>query len=494
MNFRFDDRIKLNKNRLLCTDDTYHDLYKKDASMSWPGDFVGRYSLALSSLYDGLDNDLDKEEVLKALKEVVANRDGNVNKNHFFGELFNDNVINEQQMSGNSWYIRSLVSYYRITNDEIILNEIKDIIENFLLKVAPHYKHYPLSSRDEGQVSGHLENTIIDGFILSSDVGCAFILLDGFVDAYSVTLDDRLKKAIEGIIEIFKGIDYITLKCQTHATLTCSRAILRFYKLTNNNDYLNFVIKVFEDYQNLGMTLDYQNINWFGKLDSWTEPCCVIDSFILCHDLYLITKEDKYLKLFNRIATNGVRSFQRNNGGAGCTTIVHSNDSILKCFMYEAWFCCSMRTGEGMKYLSMSRLIELENNSYLMLYPEKYDKDGISIDADYYYQKEIEIKSEKDFKISIYIPDGTLIKSANVDYEITGNLLNINVTKDKDIKIKIELSLNNEKGIYFLGDMLLTTKDNHVDEIITINGKEYSYLLSSANYTQQELETLEQHL
>lgn len=495
MNLRFEDRIKLNKNRLLYADGTYKDLYNKDASMSWPGDFVGRYFLALASLYEGFDDLEQKEEVLNVLKKIIAERNKYVNEHHFFGKLFNNNLINEQQMSGNSWYIRSLVSYYRITKDEEILNEIKDIIENFLLKVAPHYSHYPLQSeREVGQVSGHTEDTPINGFLLSSDIGCCFILLDGFVDAFSVTKDDRLKKAIEGIIELFSQIDYIKLNCQTHATLTCSRAILRFYKLTKDEKYLNLVINIYDNYQKYGMTLDYQNINWFNKLNSWTEPCCVIDSFILAHDLYLITRENKYLKLFNRIVSNGVRIFQRNNGGAGCTTIVTSKEDVLKCFMYEAWFCCSMRLGEGMKYLSLSRLIEIDKDTYLMMYPEKYNKDGINIDVDYYYNKSIFVNSSRDIDLAIYIPDGIEIEASNVEYYIQENLIRFKALKGQEIKIECKLNINKERDIYFLGDMLLTQKGKHVDEIIVIEGKEYSYVLSSSNYTKEEIEKIEQYL
>lgn len=494
MNLRFKDRIILNKNRLLNYDDTYNDLYEKDASMSWPGDFVGRYSLALSSLYEGLDNINDKNEVLEALKKTVNKREKHVNKNHFFGKLFNDEIINEQQMSGNSWYIRSLVNYYKLTNDKNILDEINDIINNFLLKLAPHYKHYPICKRTDGEVSGHSEDNVTDGYILSSDVGCAFILLDGYVDAYSITKNKELETAIKDIINIFMGIDYMTLKCQTHATLTCSRAILRFYQLTNDKKYLDFVIKTYENYQKYGMTIDYQNINWFGKLDSWTEPCCVIDSFTLAHDLYLITNDQKYLKLFNKISTNGPRIFQRDNGGAGCTTIVTKKEDILKCFMYEAWFCCSMRMGEGMKYLSKSRLIKKDDDSYLIMYPEKIDQDGINIDIDYYYNKSINIKSDKDVKLEIYIPDGFKVLKSNVKYEIDKNLLKINVNKNININITCELGVNKEKDVYYYGDILLTQKENHVDEIIEIDNKKYSYVLSSANYSKEEIEKIEQFL
>ena len=37
-------------------------------------------------------------------------------------------------------------------------------------------------------------------------------------------------------------------------------------------------------------TYDYSNINWFKREDTWTEPCCVIDSMILTKELYLILR------------------------------------------------------------------------------------------------------------------------------------------------------------------------------------------------------------
>ena len=463
--------------------------------MSWPGYFVGRYILALASLYEGLDSKSDKEEVLKVLKEIVSQRKDKINEHHFFGEPFNKLLINEQQMSGNSWYIRSLVAYYKITKDDEILNEIKDIIDNFLLALAPYYRKYPMEKeRDNGAVDGHLENTPINGFLLSSDIGCAYILLDGYVDAYSITMDDRLKESIENIIEIFKKIDYVKLRFQTHATLTCSRAILRFYELTKNQKYLDLVAKIFDDYQKYGMTLDYQNINWFNKLDSWTEPCCVVDSFILAHDLYLLTKDPKYLKLFGRITTNGVRSAQRDNGGAGCTTIVSSKESVLKCFMYEAWFCCSMRFAEGLKYLSASRFIKTDKNSFLMMYPDKYFGDGIDIDVDYYYKKKINVNSTKDFDLSIYLPDGVSIKTSNVKYTINQNIIEFKVQKGKEVSIECELHVNKENDVYYCADMLLTQKEKHIDDIIMIDGKKYSYVLSSADYCREDLEEIEQYL
>ena len=162
--------------------------------------------------------------------------------------------------------------------------------------------------------------------------------------------------------------------------------------------------------------------------------------------------------------------------------------------MYEAWFCCSMRFAEGLKYLSLSRFIELENNKYLMLYPEKYSDNEIDIDIDYYFNNKISIKSRKNILLSIYIPDELIVKKSNIEYKIDGNLITLDVLKDKDIDIEIELSINKERNVYYLGDMLLTRKEKHSGKMLMIDGMPYSYVLSSSDYSREELEKLEQFL
>ena len=66
------------------------------------------------------------------------------------------------------------------------------------------------------------------------------------------------------------------------------------------------------------MTLDYSNFNWCGRPDTWTEPCCIVDSFLLAAQLEEITGDKRYLTLMNRIYFNSFRLAQRSNGGAGC--------------------------------------------------------------------------------------------------------------------------------------------------------------------------------
>ena len=108
------------------------------------------------------------------------------------------------------------------------------------------------------------------------------------------------------------------------------------------------------------MTLTYENFNWFKREDSWTEPCAIVDSFILATKLFKITNDEKYLKLARRIWFNGMQFCQRENGGVGPNSCVTVNNPTLKISMYEAPFCCTMRYSEG--------LLEYNNNKELFVW------------------------------------------------------------------------------------------------------------------------------
>src|SRR5699024_145306 len=102
-----------------------------------------------------------------------------------------------------------------------------------------------------------------------------------------------------------------------------------------------------------GMTYTYQNLNWWGRPDSWTEPCAVIDSLMLALMLYKVEKKEEYRNLAARIYINGFASLQSDNGGAGTDSLVcpGSTKTELHAEMYEACFCCTMRLSEGLWYI-----------------------------------------------------------------------------------------------------------------------------------------------
>ena len=264
-------RIKLNRNRLKDSMYLAKDLF--DQNDSWPGDFQGRDILALTSLYKAYEGYDDKQkDVLKQLEDIFALLDQKVNRYGYFGKEFNGEYVNEQQVSSNSWFIRGLVNYYNITKNDKYLKQIKSIVDNFLVPISSFYERYPTQRKkqDLGGVSGFNDGTVINGWELSTDIGCAFIMLDGISAAYELYQDEKVKNIIELMINAFLKIDYLNLECQTHATLSCTRGIIRYSKY--NKKYFNYAVRIFDDYLSKGMTYDYANINWFNRFTTWTEP------------------------------------------------------------------------------------------------------------------------------------------------------------------------------------------------------------------------------
>lgn len=483
-------RIELNRNRL--NDSMYlaKDLF--DQNESWPGDFQGRDILALTSLYKAYEGYEDKQKnVLKQLEDIFAVLDQKVNKYGYFGKEFNGEYVDEQQVSSNSWFLRGLVNYYKITNNNKYLDQIKSIANNFLIPIAPFYVNYPTErvKHDEGGVSGSANGTVLNGWEVSTDIGCAFIMLDGITAIYEVYPDQKLKDVIELMINIFLKINYLKLECQTHATLSCTRGIIRYSKY--NNKYLKNAIEIFNNYLEKGMTYDYANINWFNRFSTWTEPCGIIDSFIIARKLYSITQEEKYLDVFNRIYINSLRTFQRINGGAGCSTCAIKDNYLMKSYLYEAFFCCTMRLGDGLGYLTDFALIKDEDN-LIVPFPVKfeYEDENISfvLDNEFYYDdNKITLKVNK-------INKPLLMKIRLPKNGINNRWLKINLNEKKEYVFELENEINSQNGIFFFGDMLLTKKKEKMKNEFMINNNAYSFVYDNSTFEENVLEEKVQYV
>ncbi len=483
-------RIELNRNRL--NDSMYlaKDLF--DQNESWPGDFQGRDILALTSLYKAYEGYEDKQKnILKQLEDIFAVLDQKVNKYGYFGKEFNGEYVDEQQVSSNSWFLRGLVNYYKITNNNKYLDQIKSIANNFLIPIAPFYVNYPTErvKHDEGGVSGSVNGTILNGWEVSTDIGCAFIMLDGITAIYEVYPDPRLKDVIELMINIFLKINYLKLECQTHATLSCTRGIIRYSKY--NNKYLKNAIDIFNNYLEKGMTYDYANINWFNRFSTWTEPCGIIDSFIIARKLYSITQDEKYLDVFNRIYINSLRTFQRINGGAGCSTCAIKDHYLMKSYLYEAFFCCTMRLGDGLGYLTDFALIKDEDN-LIVPFPVKfeYEDENVSfvLDNEFYYDdNKITLKVNK-------INKPLIMKIRLPKNGINNRWLEINLNERKEYVFELENEVNSQNGVFFFGDMLLTKKKEKMKNEFMINNNAYSFVYDNSTFEENVLEEKVQYV
>jgi len=337
--------IELNFSRLLEKEYQIENIFQP-SNYDWPGDFEGRALLAFNCHYEINKN------ISPCMHELVDRLKEKTNSMLYFGKEFDGITVDEQQLSGHNWYLRGLIKYYENFNSDFAMQVAKSTVENLYLPAISWFSHYPLERCSyDGGVSGNSAE-IISGWKLSTDIGCAFMCFDGLSQYYIKTADARVKAFLDTGIELFKTIDVLKYKFQTHTTLTFLRGVLTLYQATEKKDYLDLVKDKFGFYLEHGMTLTYENFNWFGREDTWTEPCAVTDSFILAIELYKETGDTFYKTLARRIWFNGLQFCQRKNGGAGPNTCTTTSQPILSPspYYYEALFCCTMRYAEALLY------------------------------------------------------------------------------------------------------------------------------------------------
>ena len=341
------ERIALNYKRFL--DDEYYRIggvFSPD-TYDWPGDKEGRALLAFVSHYKITG------KKIPCMREMLAEMEKHLNARRYMGEV--SGVILEQQLSGHSWLLRGLCEHHEQFGDAYSLSLLRDITENLYLPTAGRYADYPVDRAqvDEGGVSG-TELGVTGCWRLSTDVGCAFMSIDGLSHVYRITMDWRVKDLLDEMIGVYLAIDKKRLRAQTHCTLTAARGMMRMYWETLDEKYLTGAKEIWELYVNGGgMTLTFQNLNWWGRPDTWTEPCAIVDSLMLSIELFKATEEAKYRTLAARVWHNGLSAAQRDNGGAGTDTLVCEGSpwTYLAAKTYEAPFCCTMRLAEGLWYV-----------------------------------------------------------------------------------------------------------------------------------------------
>lgn len=450
----------------------------------WPGDWEGRTVLALTC-----QAQVTRREP-SYLDEIVSSLPAHLNEKGYLGPVY-EGRLNEQQLSGHSWLLRGLCEYYLYRKYDFVLPLIDGIVKGLFLPAKGKYKSYPLENRNGGDMSGNTLCTVGD-WIISTDTGCAYIPLDGLTQAYAVLseyLPDKerdiaLSSLIDEMITEFCRIPFVSLKMQTHATLTGLRGIIRRYGQTSNEDLLFEAKRVFGLYEAHGMTLTYANKNWFDRPE-WTEPCAIIDSYMVCSQLFALTDDPHYAELSQLILYNGVYRAQRSNGGFGCDSC--AEDGVLKMHCYEAYWCCTMRGGEGLAAAASCSV----TTDGIIINPVSCDTavNGrkLKITSDYPHGKTVKICFEGGGRLYLFVPSWTVGVKCEYLSGCDEHYVYIDAPDGEEFELTVTNRIwNDEERIYDGPLMLASYEDIRLHDSLDVTSNDGKYTVKD-----KELKTLD---
>lgn len=337
----------------------------QDASYDWPADWEGRVLLALVRQMEATHREPSY------LREIIRGVIARFNEQGYMGKVL-VKQYDEQQLSSHNWLLRAFLEYYRLSGDEEIRIISERMIRNLYLPLIGAYRAYPVEPAQrakEGRPDGYLTGECINGWYVSTDIGCAYMCFDALGMAFSELDMPELKPLLQEMFEEFIKIDFVGLSMQTHATLSGIRGMIRFYEVVKEQKILDEAIRLYRLYLSEGTTSNYSNQNWFGRA-WWTEPCAIVDSYMDAMELFRVTNDIEWFEVAQKIYLNAFSRAQRQNGGFGCDNCV-GYDTPFVCTHgnnEDAYWCCSMRGGEGLAEVARSIAMEKEGILHIGFY------------------------------------------------------------------------------------------------------------------------------
>ena len=161
-------------------------------SNDWPGDTEGRTILAL--VLDAQAGRLQPRYLDEIMRRILAH----LNEKGYMGTI-HSGLAHEQQLSGNGWMLRALCEYYQWKGGDEVLRLIRSTVDSLFLDAAPLFATYPIAPDERKQGIGAESGSIAatsGRWMLSTDIGCVFIGMEGLIHAYAVLKDARLRKPI----------------------------------------------------------------------------------------------------------------------------------------------------------------------------------------------------------------------------------------------------------------------------------------------------------
>ena len=232
------------------------------------------------------------------------------------------------------------------------------MIRNLALPLRGAYRRYPRTPDDrnrDGGTVGRLTGRTVDGWRVSTDVGCAYIFLEGLVSAYRELPSPELASLIDEAAEAFLSTDVVAIQAQTHAALCGARNLLLYDQAAGfRHGWLPRIEAFYTLYRTRAMTENEANWNWFGR-PSWTEPCAIVDSFLLAMELWRATGNTAYLDDAHRIFYNGLGYGQKTDGGFGSDAFSREGGLAIANRHWDIPWCCNMRGACGLAGAATAR-------------------------------------------------------------------------------------------------------------------------------------------
>lgn len=324
-------------------------LWTQSADATWPGDTEGRTVLALELLTRALGTSSTQ------LTEHRLRWPRHLNRLGYFGATHGAD-LDEQQLASHGWVLRALCEGVLASpgRGDALRGLIAGVIDGLVLPNADAHAEYPIDHRRDVTGGSHSGSAARKRgrWILSTDIGCDWILMDGLAQVLDLAPDRRLAALVDAMIHRFMQVDLVALGMQTHATLTALRACLRRAAQTADAGLVAAVRERYAIYLAHGMTANWANHNWFGR-PTWTEPCAMVDAFQVALGLWQASGDPAYLGDAHRFWHSALGHGQRCNGGFGPDTCCGApstdggSGDLLGMSVFEAHWCCSMRGGEG---------------------------------------------------------------------------------------------------------------------------------------------------
>jgi len=183
------------------------------------------------------------------------------------------------------------------------------------------------------------------------------------VAAHSVMPSPELAGLIGEAGESFLSIDVEAIHAQAHASLCVARNLLLYEEQTGlRHGWLPKIEDFYSRYRARAMTENEANWNWFGRPGTWTEPCAIVDSFLLALELWRVTGNPAYLNDAHRIFYNGLGYGQKPHGGFGCDSLIGAEGDlggdaglVISNKVWDVTWCCNMRGACGLAGAAAAR-------------------------------------------------------------------------------------------------------------------------------------------